>query len=48
MFQIVSYFMSEFDLVSFTMWGLITGVVMLVTGLSYRRYLKKNNPVSKY
>jgi len=40
--------MSEFDLNSFAMWGLITGIVMLVTGLSYRRYLKKNKSVLKY
>ncbi|MCS5527950.1 MAG: hypothetical protein NZ747_01590 [Nitrosopumilus sp.] len=40
--------MSELDLTSFTMWGLITGIVMLVTGLSYRRYLKKNNSISKH
>jgi len=40
--------MFEFDLLSFTMWGLITGIVMLVTGLSYRRYLKRNKLVSQY
>jgi len=35
--------MSEFDLTSFIMWGVITGISMLVFGFSYRRYLRRNN-----
>jgi len=38
--------MSEFSTISFFMWGVITGITMLVVGFSYRRYLKKNNPFS--
>ena len=34
--------MSEFDLISFAMWGIITGITMIVVGFSYRRYLKRN------
>jgi len=35
--------MSEFDLISFVMWGGLTGIAMLVFGFSYRKYIKKNN-----
>ena len=35
--------MDEFDSNSFVLWSLITGVIMLVTGFSYRRFLKMNN-----
>jgi len=34
--------MSEFDLTSFIMWSGLTGIAMLVFGLSYRKYLQKN------
>jgi hypothetical protein len=39
--------MSEFDFTSFAMWGVITGIAMLVIGLTYRRYLKRNNLFSQ-
>jgi len=35
--------MDESDVGSFLMWSAITGIIMLVTGLSYRAYCKKNN-----
>jgi len=38
--------MEESELVSFFMWSVITGVVMLVTGISYRAYSKKNKIAS--
>jgi len=44
MFPNILLFMSEFDLTSFLMWSIITGISMLIFGFSYRRYLKKNNP----
>jgi len=39
--------MDESELLSFVMWSAITGIVMMVTGLSYKAYLgKKNNEIS--
>ena len=38
--------MDEFDSSSFIIWSVITGIIMLVTGLSYRRFLKLNNKTS--
>ena len=35
--------MDEFDSSSFIIWSVITGIVMLVTGISYRRFLKLKN-----
>lgn len=38
--------MDESELLSFTMWFAITGIIMIVTGLSYKAYLgKKNNEI---
>ncbi len=34
--------MDESDLGSFFIWSVITGIIMLVTGISYRAYSKKN------
>jgi len=31
----------ESQMTSFVMWSIVTGIIMLVTGLSYRIYLKK-------
>ena len=33
--------MDEFDISSFAMWSLVTGILMLVTGFSYRAYMMK-------
>ncbi len=33
--------MDEFEISSFSMWSLITGILMLVTGLSYRMYMRR-------
>jgi len=35
--------MDESHIGSFFMWSVITGIIMLVTGLTYRAYSKKNN-----
>jgi len=35
--------MDESEIGSFLMWSAITGIIMLVTGFSYRAYSKKNN-----
>ncbi|AJW71198.1 hypothetical protein [Nitrosopumilus adriaticus] len=38
--------MDESQISSFVMWSVITGVVMVITGLSYRAYLRtKNNEI---
>ncbi len=39
--------MFEFDFTSFAMWSVITGITMLVIGLTYHRYLKRINLVSQ-
>jgi hypothetical protein len=39
--------MDESELLSFIMWSAVTGIVMIVTGLSYKAYLgKKNDDIS--
>ncbi len=35
--------MEESEIVSFLMWSVVTGTVMIITGLSYRAYLRKKN-----
>jgi len=35
--------MDESEIASFLMWSVVTGIVMIITGLSYRVYLRKNN-----
>jgi hypothetical protein len=35
--------MDESQITSFVMWSVVTGIIMLVTGLSYRTYLKKKS-----
>ncbi len=35
--------MDESEISSFVMWSVVTGIVMIVTGLSYRVYLRKRN-----
>ncbi|MDH5463490.1 MAG: hypothetical protein OEY17_06175 [Nitrosopumilus sp.] len=35
--------MDESELLSFIMWSAITGIIMLVTGLSYKAYLGRND-----
>ncbi|WP_274377696.1 hypothetical protein [Nitrosopumilus maritimus] len=35
--------MDESEISSFVMWSVVTGIIMLVTGLSYRAYVRKNN-----
>jgi hypothetical protein len=34
--------MDDAEIGSFLMWSVITGIIMLVTGFSYRAYSKKN------
>ena len=36
--------MDEIEFLPFLMWSGISGITMLITGLSYRVYLRKNNP----
>ncbi len=38
--------MDESEFIPFIMWSAVTGIIMAVTGLSYRVYLKKNNSYS--
>ncbi|WP_255348576.1 MULTISPECIES: hypothetical protein [Nitrosopumilus] len=39
--------MDESQISSFVMWSAVTGIIMLVTGLSYRAYVgKKNREIS--
>jgi len=33
--------MEEIEIISFVMWSVVTGIVMLVSGFSYDVYLKK-------
>ena len=35
--------MDESEITSFLMWSVVTGIVMIITGLSYRMYLRKKN-----
>lgn len=35
--------MDESEISSFVMWSAITGIIMLVTGLSYRTFQRKKN-----
>ncbi|KFM18991.1 hypothetical protein AAA799P11_00843 [Marine Group I thaumarchaeote SCGC AAA799-P11] len=35
--------MDESQISSFVMWSVVTGIIMIVTGLSYRAYLRKKN-----
>jgi len=35
--------MEESEIASFLMWSVVTGIVMIITGLSYRAYLRKKN-----
>ncbi|WP_297472590.1 hypothetical protein [Nitrosopumilus sp.] len=39
--------MDESQIASFVMWSVITGIIMTITGLSYRAYLRaKKNEIS--
>ncbi|AJM92846.1 MULTISPECIES: hypothetical protein [Nitrosopumilus] len=38
--------MDESQISSFVMWSAVTGIIMLVTGLSYRAYMRKKNEIS--
>jgi len=42
MFIHLMLIMDESELGSFFMWSAITGIIILVTGFSYRAYSKKN------
>ena len=35
--------MNEFEFLPFVMWSTVSGIIMLITGFSYRAYKKKNN-----
>ena len=35
--------MAEFDVVSFVTWSIIAGILIAVSGLSYRAYRRKRN-----
>ncbi|MEE8180919.1 MAG: hypothetical protein V3T67_03665 [Nitrosopumilaceae archaeon] len=35
--------MDESEISSFVMWSVVTGIIMIITGLSYRVYLRKKN-----
>lgn len=35
--------MDEIEFLPFIMWSGMSGIAMLITGLSYRIYLRKNN-----
>ena len=39
--------MDESQISSFLMWSVVTGIIMVITGLSYRAYLRtKNDEIS--
>ncbi|MFB5632042.1 MAG: hypothetical protein ACE5Q9_01795 [Nitrosopumilus sp.] len=38
--------MDESEISSFVMWSAVTGIIMLVTGLSYHVYMRKRNEIS--
>ena len=38
--------MDESEISSFVMWSAVTGIIMLVTGLTYRAYLRKRHEIS--
>jgi len=38
--------MTEFDFVAFGVWSAITGVVIVITGIVYRSYRRKQNEKS--
>lgn len=33
--------MAEFELIPFIVWSLLTGIILTVSGFSYRSYLRK-------
>ncbi|MFQ5475548.1 MAG: hypothetical protein ACE5DT_00780 [Nitrosopumilus sp.] len=35
--------MEEPEISSFVMWSIVTGIIMIVTGLTYRAYVRKKN-----
>lgn len=35
--------MDESEISSFVMWSVVTGIIMVVTGLSYHAYMRKRN-----
>ncbi|HJJ22401.1 MAG TPA: hypothetical protein OQH54_01610 [Nitrosopumilus sp.] len=35
--------MDESEITSFVMWSAVTGIIMIITGLSYRVYSRKKN-----
>ncbi|MEO2265417.1 MAG: hypothetical protein ABGW49_06000 [Nitrosopumilus sp.] len=35
--------MEDSQIVSFAMWSIVTGIIMLVSGFGYRAYLKKKS-----
>jgi len=41
--------MEETEMISFVMWSVVTGIVMLVSGFSYDMYLKrKKHQISRF
>jgi len=44
MFKNSLSFVEESEIVSLLMWSVVTGIIMIVTGLSYNAFLKKKNP----
>jgi len=43
MFKNSKSIMDEPQILSFVMWSVVTGIIMVVTGLSYRAYVRRNN-----
>ena len=43
MFNNLKFIMDESTISSFVMWSVVTGIVMVITGLSYRAYSRKKN-----
>jgi len=41
MFRNSLFTMDESEILSFVMWSVVTGIIMIITGLSYRVYLRK-------
>ncbi|MEK0321900.1 MAG: hypothetical protein QQN58_01630 [Nitrosopumilus sp.] len=35
--------MDESEISSFVMWSVVTGIIMIITGLTYRVYLRRKN-----
>jgi cytochrome c oxidase subunit IV len=46
MFKNLSFLMDDSQIASFVMWSVITGIIMIVSGLSYNAFLKRKNTLS--